>query len=104
MRRYDINIERPDWDSHKLDVSEQEDGEWCKWEDVKVLLAFLTEREADVEVYKIAYRKEHDVCTKWLTVLHRFREALTKIAKFEYGEGYHFTNDELIARKALEKK
>jgi hypothetical protein len=31
------------------------------------------------------------------------REVLTKIAKPEYGEGYHFTNDELIVRKTLAK-
>ncbi len=33
MRRYEIGIECFDWDRHRLDVEEDDDGSWIKYED-----------------------------------------------------------------------
>lgn len=36
LRRYDIDIDVPDWGQHRLEVIEDKDGTWCKYEDVRV--------------------------------------------------------------------
>lgn len=54
LKRYDIRIECYDWDRHKLEIEEEEDGKWVKFKDLKELSLSIDDKNLFTRIMGIS--------------------------------------------------